>query len=217
MIEYKVIFQKRKSIQIQIIEKDVIVKAPIHTNKEIVDSFVKKKEKWIIETLNKIDKRVVLAKNEILFNGEVVKKIINVQPFMKRNFVIFDNDKFIINVKKKEDSEIALRKWLISYAEKKFKEKVAKYEKFFDKKPTSIKIREQKTIWGSCSYDNKLSFNVKLLLARESALEYVVVHEMCHMIHKDHSKNFWSLVETIYPKYKEEERWLKEKGYLLKI
>ena len=53
-------------------------------------------------------------------------------------------------------------------------------------------------------------------MASESAIEYVIVHEMCHMVHKNHSKEFWNLVQKICPNYKEEDLYLKEKGYLMK-
>ena len=58
-------------------------------------------------------------------------------------------------------------------------------------------------------------FNWKLVMAGEESLEYVVVHEMCHMIHKNHSKEFWNLVGEIIPTYKVGSEWLKNKGYLL--
>lgn len=82
---------------------------------------------------------------------------------------------------------------------------------------TSITIRDQKTRWGSCSSRGTLSFNYRLIFAPPGVLDYVVVHELCHLTHMDHSKNFWNMVESIMPEYKEYRQWLKEHGSELNL
>lgn len=80
-----------------------------------------------------------------------------------------------------------------------------------------IRIAEQKTRWGSCSSRGTLSFNWKLMLAPPKVLDYVVVHELCHLIEMNHSPRFWKLVEEIIPDYKEYRKWLKENGNTLQL
>lgn len=75
-----------------------------------------------------------------------------------------------------------------------------------------ISIRSQKTRWGSCSGKGNLNFNCLLMLVPEAVMDYVIVHELCHLFEMNHSKAFWSRVEQIVPDYKEKRRWLKEKG-----
>lgn len=82
---------------------------------------------------------------------------------------------------------------------------------------TSITIRDQKTRWGSCSSRGTLSFNYRLIFAPPKVLDYVVVHELCHLTHMDHSKNFWNMVGSIMPEYKEYRQWLKEHGSELNL
>lgn len=82
---------------------------------------------------------------------------------------------------------------------------------------TSIAIRDQKTRWGSCSSLGTLSFNYRLIFAPSKVLDYVVVHELCHLTHMNHSKNFWGMVERIMPDYKEYRQWLKEHGCELNL
>ena len=75
-----------------------------------------------------------------------------------------------------------------------------------------ISVRRQHSKWGSCSGKGNLNFNCLLLLAPESVLDYVVVHELCHRREMNHSKRFWALVESICPDFREARRWLRENG-----
>ena len=75
-----------------------------------------------------------------------------------------------------------------------------------------ITIRNQLTRWGSCSSKNNLNFNCLLMLVPEEVLDYVLIHELCHLKEMNHSKKFWAEVEKYMPNYKEPEKWLKENG-----
>ena len=69
--------------------------------------------------------------------------------------------------------------------------------------PNKVRIRNLKYAWGSCSSNRNISINLQLAKKEEKAIEYVVLHEMCHLIYMNHSKKFWDLVEKYMPKYKE--------------
>lgn len=75
-----------------------------------------------------------------------------------------------------------------------------------------ITIRNQKTRWGSCSAKHNLNFNCLLLKAPEEILDYVIVHELCHIIEMNHSKDFWAQVEKVLPDYKARRKWLRDNG-----
>ena len=79
----------------------------------------------------------------------------------------------------------------------------------------NITIREQKTRWGSCSSEKNLNFNWKLILAPPEVLNYVVIHELCHLKEMNHSKAFWDEVEKVMPEYETYKLWLKENGWRL--
>ncbi len=78
-----------------------------------------------------------------------------------------------------------------------------------------IAIRDTRSRWGSCSSRGSMSFTWRLALAPRRVLDYVVVHELCHLVHLDHSKRFWSLVERVRPGYREERDWLNDHGWEL--
>ena len=82
---------------------------------------------------------------------------------------------------------------------------------------TSISIRDQKTRWGSCSSRGTLSYNYRLIFAPREVMDYVVVHELCHLTYLNHSKDFWNKVASVMPDYKVHKNWLKEHGHELTI
>lgn len=79
----------------------------------------------------------------------------------------------------------------------------------------TISIKDQKTRWGSCSSKCNLNFNFRLIFAPDKVLEYVVIHEVCHLIHMDHSPAFWQTVEQLMPDYRIYKSWLKKNGQKL--
>jgi len=108
----------------------------------------------------------------------------------------------------------------LAYLEKKYRkaakqyiyERVEYYLPITGGSYSSIRIGDQKTRWGSCSSSGTLSFSWRLMLAPPRVLDYVVIHELCHLTHMDHSPAFWAKVGSIDPDYKEHRKWLKENG-----
>lgn len=106
----------------------------------------------------------------------------------------------------------ALTQRYIAAAREYFPKRAAHFQQFTGGTYSRITIRDQKTRWGSCSAKGTLSFNWRLMLAPPAVLDYVVVHELCHLTHMNHSKAFWALVESVCPDYRTHRRWLKEHG-----
>lgn len=121
-----------------------------------------------------------------------------------------------------EEEKMQLRKDCIQTMKTLLPERIAFYEPLLPpthRPITRVAIRGQKTRWGSCSLRGSLSFNWKLALApqecRDDVIDYVIVHELCHLVHMNHSAAFWSEVERILPDYQKARKWLKENGYTL--
>lgn len=106
----------------------------------------------------------------------------------------------------------ALEKRYINAAKEYFPKRVSYFQQFTGGTYNRITIRDQKTRWGSCSARGTLSFNWRLMLAPPAILDYVVVHELCHLTHMDHSPAFWQAVGEVYPDYSTARKWLKDHG-----
>lgn len=102
-------------------------------------------------------------------------------------------------------------------ARTKFENRVAHYIQITGGHYTSITIRDQKSRWGSCSSSGTLSFNYRLIFAPPIILDYVVVHELCHLTHMNHSRDFWDMVATVMPDYQVHRQWLRDHGQELTL
>jgi len=102
-------------------------------------------------------------------------------------------------------------------AKAQFEARVAHFHPITGGNYTSIAVRDQKTRWGSCSSRGTLSFNYRLIFAPPIILDYVVVHELCHLTHMNHSKDFWNMLASVMPDYQKCRQWLKEHGQELSL
>ncbi len=117
----------------------------------------------------------------------------------------------------KDAATLALEKRYRDAAKDYIPKRVEYYHEFTGGNYDKITIRDQKSRWGSCSSNGTLSFNYRLMLAPPRVLDYVVVHELCHLTHMNHSADFWNMVASILPDYKEYRKWLKENGHTLHV
>ena len=108
-----------------------------------------------------------------------------------------------------------LEKWYRKEAFALISEKAEEFAKPLSVHFERISIKDQKSRWGSCSSKGNLNFNWRIIMAPEPVCDYVVIHELCHLVFMDHSANFWNLVESICPGYKQYKKWLKENGQKL--
>ncbi len=108
-----------------------------------------------------------------------------------------------------KDSEIEL---LAERAKAVIPKKVEAFARLLSVPYVRITIRHQVSRWGSCSSRSNLNFNCLLMLCPDEVINYVIIHELCHIKHMNHSKEFWSLVELYCPNYRIQRKWLKDEG-----
>ena len=206
---------KRISIRIKNDGK-VKVSIPLRTSFKAGEDFVNSKNDWIFKTLNKISKSKKKSKIIDETTGYQTEhyKINIIRPeniqriILRRNTQIKDYNESNINITlsfpadidiKKENSQKTIINILEQFfrieAKKIVPEKVAFYELKFQIKSTKITIRNTKTRWGSCSAKNSLNFSLHIMRLPERLIDYLVLHELAHITHKNHQKEFWSLLD----------------------
>lgn len=221
-IEFSVVFRKRKTISIEVeVPNTIKVIAPEGTPEDRILETVKIKSKWIVQKLFEIKEMEYRKRTRQYVNGESF-------IYLGRNYSlqIVPDDKMIlpetklirgkINVFTSSKDEDTIRRsiemWYKDKAGEKIRERAKYYQPYFDVKPKKIVIKEQQKRWGSCTSRNELLFNWKCIMAPSPVLDYIVVHEMCHMTYKNHSKEFWQMLKRILPDYENRKAWLKNNG-----
>jgi predicted metal-dependent hydrolase len=232
VFEYKVIKKKRKTLGIKITnDGEVIVTSPFGVAEGVIYDIVSKKASWIIDKLNQVKEIDKHRGNEefndgkkVEFNGQAYLLKICEGSERKKALVYLNGDNIIVDIKSSYSNEERnsivrnlLVDWFKEQARTRFIERTEYYAEKIGVKPYNIRIKEQKTLWGSCSGKNNINYNWKLVMAPPVVLDYVVVHELCHIVQRNHSNKFWELVEKIMPNYKELRKWLKENGRRLNI
>lgn len=230
-INYRIIISNRKTISLIIDpEKGLLVRAPERVTYRQIEQIVREKSNWIIrkqEEIKRIRSEVekeFVAGEKLPFQGQLYElEVIEIDKIRDVSVTLKDG-KFQIkapsNLKgdnRREEIKRRLVEWYKKEARTKYKERVEHYRKKLGVSYNKIFIRDQKTRWGSCSSKGNLNFNWRLIMAPLSIMDYIVVHELVHLIHPNHSRDFWKLVESVIPDYKEKKQWLRVNGYRLKI
>lgn len=111
---------------------------------------------------------------------------------------------------------VLLRQFFIESANHSFQQLTDYWANIMHVKPLKIAIRNQKTRWGSCSSTGTISYNWLVIMAPDEIIQYLVIHELCHLIEPNHSRRFWQVVKIFDPNFTKHRLWLKENGRLLK-
>ncbi len=182
-----------------------------------------KKQKELAEIKDAPKPKEFLSGEKLLYIGRRYRIKLNKKD-MKGAEVSLYQGMFMIDVNKdlsEKQRKAAIKEELISWyrkkAEERINERVNKYKEQIGVEPNSVKIKKQKKRWGSCSSLDNLNFNWKIIMAPMSVIDYLVVHELAHLKHPNHSRNFWDLVGSIIPNYKEKKEWLKINGNALDL
>ena len=216
LFDYKITYSKKrkKTIGFKIVDKTLNIISPLRVSKKFLLSFLEKKKDWVLERIKKSkEKKKLIQDNKILFLGQRIDiKIIESSLLVNGGFCELKDNELIVNISKNWQNTLLESVVINWYKKESFEiisEKVGFYANSFNFQYGTITIRDQKTIWGSCNSKNNLSFNWKAIFFNNDVINYLVVHELVHTIHKNHSKKYWQAVENILPNYKDLNKMLK--------
>lgn len=220
-IAYTVDKAKVKNIYIKIENGEVVIKAPWYATSAQIQAVVEEKRQWIIQKLQQYQSSP--RKTKDYADGERYQ-ILGESYFL--NIYYKDINNAILNV---ENGKIAIilplkyaendnteqikkmiDKMYYMVAEKEVESAMEKVRKMVGLAPEEYRIKKTKSLWGSCSTNKKITINQNLVMYSRKAIEYVVLHEICHLKYMNHSKKFWEMVGKYMPDYKKAEKELKQ-------
>ncbi len=231
-LEYDIVRSSRKSIGLEISPgKGLLIRAPKRVSRKRIEGVIKEKNPWIVKKLEEVkevkpepEPLKFVTGEKIPYLGNYYNLLINEVQGYKKPEIVLNNDYLSININnimEKEERRKIIRDVLVSWYKNQARSVINKRIDIFKDRicvePALVRIKKQKKRWGSCSSRGNLNFNWKLIMAPMSVLDYLVVHELAHLVYPNHSRDYWQLVESTLPDYQESKLWLKINGNLLTI
>lgn len=231
-IPYQIVRSARKTVSIRVSHDGVVIRAPKGLSNKKITELVQTKARWIYIKYQELLSTAPLPKKReyadgtcMLYRGNELKlKRLDGNAYgLKENEgkVWLEDNEICIALCDWSHGAVQnlLEQWYRYEAKVRIEERVGYYTRHYDfgKKVNRIFIKDQKSRWGSCSSKCNLNFNYRLIMAPDEVLDYVIVHELCHLVHMNHSDQFWRAVENVCPAYKVYIDWLRKNGRYLVI
>ncbi|MDO4303994.1 MAG: SprT family zinc-dependent metalloprotease [Bacillota bacterium] len=229
MIPYKLYKGRRKTIALSFNnDVELIVKAPTWMKTEDVEAFITRKSEWVDATRERLlnarqkelSMRIKLESGDILpYLGRKLTLTV-VREERSRGKIRQQDDRVILYAGYEADYEYRrsrLETWYRRQAAATLEERARHYAEVLGVSYGKLHVKDQRSRWGSCSTRGNLNFNWRIIMAPEAVCNYVIIHELCHLVHMDHSPEFWNLVESIDLLYRRHRMWLKQHGEELYI
>ncbi|GAA4418004.1 hypothetical protein GCM10011450_09460 [Advenella faeciporci] len=215
---------RRKTADIRVEDGAVSIIVPRHIATEKIDQLLISKRKWIKEKIL-LQRDLSPTSHKEFLSGESF-------PYLGRNYrlkvekgnfcpVKLVEGRLLVTVPLGSEQPHMIRnalvRWYKKQAQQKMHEKVKRFAPIVGVEPKGVEIKFFKSRWGSCTVNGKLEFNWMILMAPNRMVDYVVKHELCHLIHHDHSPEFWKEVARVMPDYQECREWLRVNGMKLRV
>ena len=212
---------KRRKLTITV-ERDrsVVVHAPAGATDEAVHRVVDEKRRWIIEKIRHSQKyrdvphppgKELVSGESALYLGrqyriEVVAEGLDAVQF---------NQRFLVPASKVSERKRTLREWYLARANEKILPQVSRFARSLGVEFKNARIVDNRYRWGSCTPKNNVNFNWRLIKAPAFIIDYVIAHELAHLIEDNHTERFWNVVRAQVPKAERAQVWLREHGQIL--
>ncbi|MCE9500098.1 MAG: M48 family metallopeptidase [Leptospira sp.] len=219
-INYSLIRTNRRTLAIFVYpDKTVLVKAPLFVRSTDIQNRIIKKAKWIIKKQEHfgnyrpqvLPKEYLQGETHRFLGEDYLLKIVTA----KDTKVELQNEYILVSLSKTENRTLikkALNHWFMDQAKTVFGERIEhclELMKSFGLPVARFKIKKMRSRWGSCSINHNISLNLKLIHAPIECIDYLIVHELCHLKEHNHSKNFYKLLSAVFPDLKERQHKLK--------
>ena len=216
----KIAYSKRRTVALIVsAEATLLVRAPMRTPLSYIEKMVAQKADWISDKMREISarpksvKKVFIEGEEFLYLGKTyqLKLTDRLEIEISAEGELFFPRVFLWRAKAR------LLDWYKKQALEEITQRVEIIAQKLELKYLSIKISNAQRNWGSCGPKNSLNFNWRLIMAPSGVIDYVIIHELMHILEKNHSHKFWSKVSGVMPEYKKARKWLRDNSKLLTL
>lgn len=218
-VSYKIVRSRRRSVVLSVArDATLTVRAPLRTSVDFIESLIEGKLKWVKRVMRRMREQSLAnahwyeAGERFWYLGH--EYVLRSAEKASRSLV-FSSDGFVLARNSQYRAKSVFSSWYKREAKKVLSERVAFFARENELQYRSIKINSARTRWGSCSGNGGLNFSFRLVMAPLSVIDYVVVHELSHLVHHNHSQAFWRKVASMLPGFETERRWLKQNGHVL--
>jgi predicted metal-dependent hydrolase len=215
-IQYSIIYSNRKTLGI-IVERDrsVVVRAPLNTSEKLIANAIKKKKHLLQSKIEhnqkfplKMETKEFVSGETLLFLGKPYTLFVTDEPI---EGVVFDHD-FLIHRANQADANTLFKAWYLKTATEIIVPKARAIAKQIGVSYNQINILDLKFRWGSCTPKDNIHLNWRLIKAPIIVIEYIIVHELTHLLEANHTPEFWNRVAVQQPNYEKAKKWLREFG-----
>ena len=207
--------RRKKTLSIIIRDQKVILSAPKYVSDQEINKILESKFAWIQKKLT-IEKKDLKLYKKYYTSGEIFLYLgkeyyLDIKKNTKSDIYISHN-KLIIETTNFDDNNFVkneIRSWYMKKAKERIELIHKHYEIIMNLKSNKLIFGEYKSKWGSCNIKKVISYDWRIIMSPITVINYIVVHEISHILHPNHSKYFWSLVEKYIKDYKEPRKWLR--------
>lgn len=221
-LDYKIIYSSSRKTLTITVERDrsIVVRAPTGTHPDKIQQIVESRKQWLYEKIHHEQKyRVPLhPTGKELVNGEsllYLGRYYRLELVDDQTEIKFINNRFRVPKALTENGGEIFQDWYIQKAKEKILPRVNLYAKKLGVRFNQAKITDSKYRWGSCTPQDNVNFNWRLIKAPMFVIDYVVVHELAHLIESNHTPRFWQIIRSQIATMDKAKQWLKEHGQML--
>ena len=203
---------KRLALRLDPIERVFELVVPSRCSMKSAYKFADQHEDWMAARINDLPTPVPFQHGSTLpLNGSNVEISLKIDP-NRKNISVHLSEKKIEVLSPHEDISARVKRWLKKYAKDILEDLSKEKAQLINKQVQSVSVRDTKSRWGSCSSDGSLSYSWRLIFAPPEAIDYVVGHEVAHLVHLDHSKDFWKLCRELSENFVDGQYWMRNHG-----
>ena len=214
---------RKRTISLQVKDNKLIVKAPRTASRQSLDDLIQRKQSWIKKRaiLNveerKLRNRKFIDNEKFFFRGNEYRLSL---IFGGKEEVKISEGFLIVTCKDdramgSKEVKTFIEDWYVRESTKILNTRTYEFAKKMKVEPSAITVKNYASKWGSCTASNKISYNWRIIMAPDCIVDYLIIHELCHIIEHNHSKNFWYQVGKYCEDFKKKRKWLRENGHKL--